>query len=83
MPVADDLFPRQEGEAPSPSPAPALEARISPLYGNGECYIVLEGSRAVLGGGTLLASWVSDTQGFRECSLLNLSKRRRQEFWQE
>jgi hypothetical protein len=83
VPVPEDLLPREAPEAPISPEAPALSARISSVYGNGEGFVILEGPREILGGGTLLMSRVSDTQGFRECSLFSLSKRRREDFWRE
>ncbi len=81
--IPEDLLPREEPRSPTPPEAPVLSARITPVYGNGECYVILEGPREILGRGSLLVSRVSDSQGFRECSLFSLSKKRREEFWRE
>ncbi len=83
VPVLTDLLPREEPKPPPSSEAPAVAARISPVLGNGECFVIMEGPREILGGGSILISRVSDIQGFRECSLFSLSKRRREEFWRE
>ncbi len=83
VPVLTDLLPREGPKPPTSPEAPAVAARISPVLGNGECFVIMEGPREILGGGSILISRVSDIQGFRECSLFSLSKRRREEFWRE
>lgn len=79
--VPEKLFVREEsGILPSPG-APALEARISSVFDNGERYVILEGPREVLGGNLLVAR-LSDQHGIRDCHLLNLKRKQREEFWE-
>jgi len=82
--VPEDLLPREEpGRLITPE-GPVFRAYVSPLYGNGEGYVILEGDqRQCLGDGNFLLSRISDLEGFRDCRLLSLNKRARQEFWQE
>jgi hypothetical protein len=47
--IPEDLLPREEPRSPTSPEAPVLLARISPVYGNGECYVILEGPREILG----------------------------------
>jgi hypothetical protein len=79
--VPEDLLPREE-PAPlkAPDRGPAL-AYVSPVLGNGERYVILEGPKEILGG-SFLVSRVSDTAGIQECHLLSLKSRQRQELWE-
>jgi hypothetical protein len=54
---------------------------VSPIFGHGERYVILEGPKELLGG-NLLVALLSESQGFRECHLLNTNRRQRQEFWE-
>jgi hypothetical protein len=78
---AELIFPAGP-ESPGPVPTTALTAQISAIFGNGERYVILEGPREVLDGNLLVAR-LSDRQGFRECHLLSLKRRQRQEFWEQ
>ncbi len=80
VPVPAELLPRQEPRPLKPAPGPAPLAYAFPFFGNGERYLVLEGSKEILGGNLLVAR-LSDEKGFRECHLLSLNRRQRQEFW--
>lgn len=82
VPVPADLLPREAAGSPGPSAAPALVAHVSPLFGNGERYVLLEGPREILGGNLLVAR-VSDQFGFRECHLLVLKRKHREEVWEQ
>jgi hypothetical protein len=77
--VPPELLPREE--APRPRPAGETAAQFSPVFGNGEQFVVLEAPREVLGG-NFLVSRVSDQEGFRECVLLNLKRHQVEGFWQ-
>jgi hypothetical protein len=80
VPVAPDLLPREEA-APRQAPGRAAAlAYVSQVLGNGERYVILEGSKEALGGNFLVAR-VSDREGIQECHLLSLKSRQRQEFW--
>jgi hypothetical protein len=81
VPVPAELFFREE-PARAQSPAPALEAQVSSIFGNGERYVILEGPREILGG-RLLVARLSDLHGIRECHLLTLKRKQREEFWQQ
>jgi hypothetical protein len=77
--VPGDLLPREEpgiGAARSG----LFKAQVSALFGLGLGYVVLEGPTAILGG-NLLASRISDQEGFLECHLLHLKPRQVTEFW--
>jgi hypothetical protein len=78
--VPEDILPRPEAGTGFWSPSPAALAFVSPIFGNGERYVVLEGPKEFLGG-NFLAARLSDTAGFRECHLLSLKRGRREEFW--
>lgn len=82
VPVADDLLPRKEPQGPIPQETPLFQGHLSPVFGHGESYVVLEAPRAILGGNFLVAR-VSDTYGFREFHLLNLNRRHREELWEQ
>jgi hypothetical protein len=77
-----DLFPREGPESPQAAAASELQAQVSAIFGNGERYLILEGPREVLGGNLLVAR-VNDRQGLRECHLLSLKRKQRQEFWEQ
>jgi hypothetical protein len=78
--VPADLLPRIEATVGAPRPETAV-AHVSPIFGNGESYIILEGPPEILGG-NFLVSHVNDREGFRECVLLNLKRKQQAEFWQ-
>jgi hypothetical protein len=82
VPVPEDLLPREEPGTPAPGETPTLLAQFSQVFGNGERYVILDGPREVLGGNLLLAR-LSDQQGFRECHLLSLTRKQREEVWEE
>jgi len=80
VPVPEDLLPREEaGPRRAPGRGPIL-AHISQILGNGDRYVILEGPKEILGG-NFLVSLLSDREGLRECHLLSLKTRQRQEFW--
>ncbi len=54
--------------APRPGTAKAF---VTPIFGNGESYVILEGPPEILGGNFLVAL-INDQEGFQECVLLNL-----------
>jgi len=82
VPVPEHLLPREEA-APlrAAGRGPAL-AYISQVLGNGALYVILEGSKEVLGG-NFLVSLISDKEGIQECHLLSIKSRQRQEFWDQ
>jgi hypothetical protein len=80
--VPAELFSREEAESPGAPSATALTAQISSIFGNGERYVILEGPREILGG-SLLVARLSDVHGIRECHLLTLKRKQREEFWQQ
>jgi hypothetical protein len=80
MPVPADLLPR-EAAAPLGQPAVPPQAFVSPIFGDGQRYLILEAPREVLGGNFLLAR-ISDQDGFQECTLLNLKSKDRREVWE-
>jgi hypothetical protein len=72
----------REGAAASPSPEiSALQAQVSSIFGNGERYVILEGPREILVG-SLLVARLSDVHGLRECHLLTLKRKQKEEFWE-
>jgi hypothetical protein len=77
--VSDDLLPREEASFGAPRSG-AATVFVSPLFGAGESYVILEGPPEILGGNFLVAR-VSDREGFRECVLLSLKRRQEAEFW--
>jgi hypothetical protein len=77
--VADDLLPREAASFGTPRPG-AATVFVSPIFGAGESYVILEGPPEVLGGNFLVAR-VSDREGFRECVLLSLKRRQEAEIW--
>jgi hypothetical protein len=82
VPVATDLFSREEAEGSGGPEAQAVQAQVSSIFGNGERYVILEGPREVLGG-SLLVARLSDQHGIRECHLLTLKRKQRDELWQQ
>ncbi|MFZ5447990.1 MAG: hypothetical protein ACOZFS_05070 [Thermodesulfobacteriota bacterium] len=78
--VPEDLLPREEASLGAPRSGTAM-AYGSPIFGNGESYIILEGSPEILRG-NFLVSRISDLEGFRECVLLNLKRKQQAEFWE-
>jgi hypothetical protein len=80
--VSEELMLPAGPESTGPVATSGLTAQISAIFGNGERYAVLEGPREVLGG-NLLVVRLSDRQGIRECHLLALKRKQRQEFWEE
>ncbi len=81
VPVPEDLLPPPAAELATPA-APDFVAYLSPVLGNGEVYVILEGPRELLGGNSLVAR-VSDQHGFRECHLFSLKRRQREELWEQ
>ena len=81
VPVPEELFLRGGPEGPQAAETSGLEAQISSIFGKGERYVILEGPREILGGNLLVAR-LSDRQGLRECHLLSLKRKQRQEFWE-
>jgi hypothetical protein len=78
VPVPAALLPREEVTLGSARGAAA--ALVSPVLGNGDSYVVLEGPPEILGG-NFLVSRLNDREGFRECHLLTLKRRQQEEFW--
>ena len=76
---SDDLLPREEASFGAPRPGTA-KVFVSPIFGVGESYVVLEGPPEILGGNFLVAR-VSDQEGFRECVLLSLKRHQQEEIW--
>jgi len=79
VPVPGDLLPREEPAFGMARP-PAVKSTISPLLGNGDAYLVLEGPKEILGGNFLVAL-INDAAGLQECHLLNMKNRQQTEFW--
>jgi len=78
--VPVDLLPREEASVGA-ARAEAAAVFVSPLFGNGESYVILEGPPEVLGGNFLVAR-ISDREGFKECVLLSLKRKQQAEFWE-
>jgi hypothetical protein len=78
--VPGDLLPREEASVGAPRPG-TVAVYVSPIFGNGESYVILEGPPEVLGGNFLVAR-VSDREGFKECVLLSLKRKQQAEFWE-
>lgn len=74
-----DLLPREEARVGTPRPGTAA-VFVSPIFGAGERYVILEGPPEILGGNFLVAR-VSDQEGFRECVLLSLKRQQQAEVW--
>lgn len=79
VPVPADVLPREES-ALGAAPRTAGTVFVSPIFGHGESYVILEGPPEILGG-NFLVSRVSDQEGFRECHLLNVKRKQQAEFW--
>lgn len=78
--VPEDLLPKAEISVGAPRPGTA-QAFVTPIFGNGESYVILEGSPEILRG-NFLVSLINDREGFRECVLLNLKRKQEAEFWE-
>jgi len=76
---SDDLLPREEASFGAPRPG-AAKVFVSPIFGVGESYVILEGPPEILGGNFLVAR-VSDQEGFRECVLLSLKRQQQADVW--
>ncbi len=76
---ADDLLPREAVSFGAPRPG-AAKVFVSPIFGAGESYVILEGPPEILGGNFLVAR-VSDQEGFKECVLLSLKRQQQAEVW--
>jgi hypothetical protein len=79
--VAADLLPREAASLGAPRPG-SLKALVSPVFGNGGSYVILEGPPEILGG-NFLVSRVSDTGGLSEFVLLSLNRKQQTEFWEQ
>ena len=79
VPFADDLLPKEEASFGGPRPG-AAKVFVSPIFGVGETYVILEGPSEILGGNFLVAR-VSDQEGFKECVLLTLKRQQQAEIW--
>jgi len=82
VPVPPELFVQAGPPGQGPAGASLLQAQVSSIFGGGERYIILEGPREVLGGNLLVAR-LSDRTGIRECHLLTLRRKQRDEFWEQ
>jgi hypothetical protein len=78
--VPEELLPKAEISVGAPRPGTAV-AYVTPIFGNGESYVILEGPPEILRG-NFLVSLVNDREGFRECVLLNLKRKQQSEFWE-
>ncbi len=78
--VPEDLLPKEAISVGAPRPGTAA-AFVTPIFGNGESYVILEGPPEILRG-NLLVSLINDREGFRECVLLNLKRKQQGEFWE-
>ncbi len=77
--MAPDLLPREEVSFGAPRPG-AAKVFVSPIFGEGETYVILEAPPEILGGNFLVAR-VSDQEGFKECVLLSLKRQQQAEVW--
>jgi hypothetical protein len=77
--VPADLLPREAVSLGAPRPG-AVAAAVTPIFGNGDSYVILEGPPEILGG-NFLVSRTSETEGLKECVLLTLKRREQAEFW--
>jgi hypothetical protein len=80
--VPEDILPREEAHPGAVVPSAAALAYVSPIFANGERYVILEGPKGYLGGNILVAR-LSDIEGFRECHLFSLKSKHREEFWEQ
>jgi hypothetical protein len=78
--VPEDLLPKEEMSVGA-SRSGTERAFVTPIFGNGESYIILEGPPEILRG-NLLVSLINDREGFRECVLLNIKRKQQAEFWE-
>jgi hypothetical protein len=78
--VSEELLPREEPDFGKPKPV-AVKSLVSPIWGNGDSYLILEGPTEILGGNLLVAR-LSDVQGLREVHLLSLKRQQQKEFWE-
>jgi hypothetical protein len=74
-----DILPREEVSFGAPRPG-AVTVFVSPIFGIGESYVILEAPPEILGGNFLVAR-VSDQEGFKECVLLSLKRQQQAEVW--
>jgi hypothetical protein len=77
--MAPDLLPKEEVSFGAPRPG-AATVFVSPIFGMGESYVILEAPLEILGGNFLVAR-VSDQEGFKECVLLTLKRQQQAEIW--
>jgi len=77
--MAPDLLPKEEVSFGAPRPG-AATVFVSPIFGIGESYVILEAPPEILGGNFLVAR-VSDQEGFKECVLLSLKRQQQAEVW--
>ena len=77
--MAPDLLPKEEVSFGVVRPG-AAKVFVSPIFGFGETYVILEAPPEILGGNFLVAR-VSDQEGFRECVLLSLKRQQQAEVW--
>jgi hypothetical protein len=77
--MAPDLLPKEEVSFGAPRPG-AAAVFVSPIFGIGESYVILEAPPEILGGNFLVAR-VSDQEGFKECVLLSLKRQQQAEVW--
>ncbi len=77
--LSADLLPQEEVSFGAPRPG-AAKVFVSPIFGIGESYVILEGPPEILGGNFLVAR-VSDQEGFKECVLLSLKRQQQAEVW--
>lgn len=84
VPVSPDLLPREAPlqALPAATTAPVLNAHLSPIYRDGERYVILQGPREIMGGNLLIAR-VSDQTGLKECHLAVLARKQQQHFWED
>lgn len=78
--VPEELIPREEAPLRPLAAGAPVTVYVSPIFGNGERYVILEGPKENLGGNFLVVR-LSDEQGLQECHLLNLKRQQRQELW--
>jgi hypothetical protein len=79
--VPEDILPREEAPPGPQAPSPAALAYVTPIFGDGERYVVLEGPKEFLGRGNVLLTRLSDVHGLRECHLLSVTRKQREELW--
>jgi hypothetical protein len=79
VPVPPGLLPREEPDFGVSRPG-SYKATVSPFFGVGLLYVILEGPQETLRG-NILACRLSDLEGFKECHLLTLKPRQVSELW--